>query len=281
MAFWKRNEPLQVGSRFYEIDTSTGKIDRDKEPARLSTAFERNPFMRELPVELRAVFQEPETEKEKDQDQGRISSRERPRQTELRGQEGGTDIHIILRGCVAERTQVGGATTLRILGAGAVLGCMEFFDEKMATPTAVCLSDTWTISVPMDRMRALAETAPALMKAIGISVTDRIEATERIYNRHNLKAVERLAGLLGHLVMHCAVPGKKYDFRLEGPSQGDLADALGLSIASVESAMKVLREADIVISGYRSYEFPSLRRLLEASEMAFPPESLAGALAKI
>ncbi|MFJ3861552.1 Crp/Fnr family transcriptional regulator [Streptomyces sp. NPDC090085] len=272
MAFWKRNEPLQVGSRFYEIDPSTGKIDRDKEPARLSTAFERNPFMRELPVDLRAVFQE--------KDQGRISSRERPRQTELRGQEGGTDIHIILRGCVAERTQVGGATTLRILGAGAVLGCMEFFDEKMATPTAVCLSDTWTISVPMDRMRALADTEPALMKAIGISVTDRIEATERIYNRHDLKAVQRLAGLFGHLVMHCAVPGKKYDFRLEGPSQSDLADALRLSIASVESAMKILREADIVISGYRSYEFPSLRRLLEASEMAFPPESLAGALVK-
>ncbi|APU38703.1 Crp/Fnr family transcriptional regulator [Streptomyces sp. NPDC056254] len=274
MAFWKRNEPLQVGSRFYEIDTSTGQIDRDKEPARLNTAFERNPFMRELPVDLRAVFQET------DQDL-RIISRERPRQEELRGPEGGTDVHIILRGCVAERTPVGASTTLRILGSGAVLGCMEFFDEKMATPTAVCLNDTWTISVPMDRMRAMAETAPALMKAIGISVTDRIEATERIYNRHNLKAVKRLAGLLGHLVMHCAVPGRKYDFRLEGPSQSDLADALGLSIASVESAMKVLRKADIVISGYRSYEFPSLRRLLEASEMAFPPESLAGALAKI
>ncbi|MCX5278259.1 Crp/Fnr family transcriptional regulator [Streptomyces virginiae] len=271
MAFWKRNEPLQVGSRFYEIDTSTGQIDRDKEPFRLSTAFERNPFMRELPAELRAVFQEPDEQ---------ISSREHPRQTELRGPEGGADVHIILRGCVAERTQVGASTTLRILGAGAVLGCMEFFDEKMATPTAVCLNDTWTISLPMDRMRMLAETAPALMKAIGISVTDRIEATERIYNRHSLKAVERLAGLLGHLVMHCAVPGKKFDFRLEGPSQGDLADALGLSIASVESAMKVLRDADIVDSGYRSYEFPSLRRLLEASEMAFPPESLAGALAK-
>ncbi|MFD3717017.1 Crp/Fnr family transcriptional regulator [Streptomyces sp. NPDC058674] len=274
MAFWKRNEPLQVGSRFYEIDISTGQIDRDKEPFQLNTAFERNPFMRELPAELRASFQEREpTEPAK--------FRQHPRHSELRGPEGGTDVYVVLRGCVAERTQVGASTTLRILGAGAVLGCMEFFDEKMATPTAICLNDTWTIRMPMERMRTMAETAPALMKAIGISVTDRIEATERIYNRHNLKAVERLAGLLGHLVMHCAVPGKKFDFRLEGPSQSELAEALGLSIASVESAMKVLRNAEIVISGYRSYEFPSLRRLLEASEMAFPPESLAGALAKL
>jgi hypothetical protein len=52
---------------------------------------------------------------------------------------------------------------------------MEVFDEKMATPTAVCLNDTWTISVSIDRMRLLAEVNPALMKAIGVSVTDRIE----------------------------------------------------------------------------------------------------------
>jgi CRP-like cAMP-binding protein len=156
---------------------------------------------------------------------------------------------------------------------------MEVFDEKMATPTAVCLNDTRTISVSIDRMRLLAEVNPALMKAIGISVTDRSEATERIYHRHNLKSEQRLAGLLAHLVMHCAVSGKQFDFMVEGPSQGDLADALGLSIGSVESAMSALRARDIVITGYRTYEFPSLRPLLDASEMAFPPESLAGALA--
>ncbi|MFD9033284.1 MULTISPECIES: Crp/Fnr family transcriptional regulator [unclassified Streptomyces] len=271
MTFWKRNEPLQVGSRFYEIDITTGRIDRDKRPFRLSSVFERNPFMRELPADLRASFKE----------LAQSSSREHRRQAELRGPQGGTAVHIVLRGCVAERTQIGASTTVRILGAGAVLGCMEVFDEKMATPTAVCLNDTWTVYMPMDRMRVVAESAPALMKAIGISVTDRIEATERIYNRHNLKSEQRLAGLLGHLVMHCAVPGKKYDFMVEGPSQSDLADALGLSIGSVESAMSALRAKEIVITGYRTYEFPSLRRLLDASEMAFPPESLAGALAKI
>ncbi|MFF8831277.1 Crp/Fnr family transcriptional regulator [Streptomyces sp. NPDC015131] len=270
MTFWKRNEPLQVGSRYYEIDISTGQIDRDKPPFQLNTVFERNPFMRELPPDLRAAFKE----------LAQTSSREHRRDAELRGPQAGTAVHIVLRGCVAERTPIGTSSTVRILGAGAVLGCMEFFDEKMTTPTAICLNDTWTLYMPMDRMRAVADTHPALMKAIGISVTDRYEATERIYNRHNLKAVQRLAGLLGHLVMHCAVFGKKYDFRVEGPAQSDLAGALGLSVGSVEAALATLREEEIVITGYRSYEFPSLRRLLEASGMVFPPESLAGALAK-
>lgn len=270
MTFWKRNEPLQIGSQFYAIDVSTGRIDRDKRPFRLSSVFERNPFLRELPAELRASFQE----------MAQSSSREHRRGTELRGPVGGTAVHILLRGCVAEKTKIGStATTVRILGAGAVLGCMEVFDEKMVPPTATCLNDTWTISVPMDRVRMLAEAYPDLMKAIGISVTDRVEATERIYHRNTAKAEQRLAGLLAHLVMHCAVPSSKFDFKVEGPAQSDLAEALSLSTGSIESAMLSLRKKEIVITGYRSYEFPSLRRLLDASGMSFPPESLAGALA--
>ncbi|AVZ74022.1 Crp/Fnr family transcriptional regulator [Streptomyces lunaelactis] len=268
MAFWKRNEPIQIGSSFYTLDIATGRIDRDKGPIRLNAVFERNSFLRELSSELRSGFREVAH-----------GSREYRRQTELRGPNGGTAVHIVLRGCVAERTRIGSSSTVRIFGAGSVLGCMEVFDERIPAPTAICLNDTWTLSMPLDRMRALAETNTSLMKAIGISVTDRIEATERIYNRHSLKPEQRLAGLLAHLVMHCAVPGKTYDFMVEGPAQTDLADALALSIGSVEAAMATLRKSKSVITGYRTYEFPSLRRLLDTSEIQFPPESLAGALA--
>lgn len=270
MAFWKRNEPLQVGSSFYTIDIATGKIDRDKSPIPLNAVFDRNPFLRELPQELRASFQEVV----------HGTSREYRRQTDLRGgTPGSTTMHIVLRGCVAERTRIGSSSTIRIHGAGAVLGCMEVFDERMPPPTATCLTDTWTMSVSLERMRTLALSHASLMRAIGISVTDRLEATERIYNRHGLKPVQRLAGLLAHLVMHCAVPADKADFRIEGPSQSDLAEALSLSIGSVEAALATLRFEDTVITGYRTYEFPSLRRLLATSAIQFPPESLAGALA--
>ncbi|MFI1185471.1 Crp/Fnr family transcriptional regulator [Streptomyces californicus] len=269
MTFWKRNEPLQIGSQFYTLDPATGRIDRDQRPFRLSSVFERNAFLRELPVELRSNFQE----------MAQFSSREHRRGVELRGPTAGAFVHIVLRGCVVERTQVdSSATTVRILGAGAVLGCMEVFDEELPTPKAECLNDTWTMSVPMDRIRALAESHPRLLKAIGISTTDRIQATERIYHRGSAGAEQRLAGLLAHLVMHCAVPSTTYDYKVEGPSQSHLAEALSLSTGSIESALQSLRLKKIVITGYRSYEFPSLRRLLEASGLSFPPESLAGAL---
>ncbi|GGU61326.1 hypothetical protein [Streptomyces lavendofoliae] len=49
-------------------------------------------------------------------------------------------------------------------------------------------------------------------------------------------------------------------------------EALSLSIGSVEAALKTLREDNTVL---RTYEFPSLCRLLEASAIQFPPEPLA------
>ncbi|MGW6723424.1 Crp/Fnr family transcriptional regulator [Streptomyces sp. NPDC054995] len=268
MTFWKRDEPLQIGSQFYTLDPATGRIDRDQRPFRLSSVFERNAFLRELPSELRSSFQE----------MAQFSSREHRRGVELRGPSGGTAVHILLRGCVAERTQIGGATTVRMLGAGAVLGSMEVFDEELPPPTAECLNDTWTMSLPMDRLRALSRSHPSLLKAIGISVTDRIQASERIYHRNSAGTEQRLAGLLAHLVMHCAVASDRYDYKVEGPSQSHLAEALSLSTGSIESALQSLRQQEIVITGYRSYEFPSLRRLLNASGLSFPPKSLAGAL---
>ncbi|MFI2351040.1 Crp/Fnr family transcriptional regulator [Streptomyces sp. NPDC019443] len=270
MAFWKPDEPIQIGSSFYNVDIATGRIDREETPSRLGTVFDRNPFLRKLSKEARHSFLEDAP-----------ISRAHRRGDELRGVGIGTAVHVVLSGCVLERTQFGPSSTARFLGAGAVLGCSEIFDERAPLPTATCLNKTWTLAVPIERMRAMAESNPGLMKAIGSSVTDRIEATERIYNRHALKPEQRLCGLLGHLLMHCAVPGRSYDFMVKGPSQTDLADALSLSIGSVEAAVKSLRKREIVVTGYRSYEFPSVRRLLETSELQFPQGSLARTLASL
>ncbi|MET9847837.1 Crp/Fnr family transcriptional regulator [Streptomyces ossamyceticus] len=274
MAFWKKDEPIQIGSSFYNVDVATGRIDREETPSRLGTVFERNPFLRKLPRETRQNFLE-----ETNGSAGSAASRTYPRGHELRGPSIGTSVHIVLTGCVLERTQIGPSSTVRFLGAGAVVGCVEIFDDNTPPPMAKCLTKTWTLAVPLERMRVLAEANPGLMKAIGGSVVDRMEATERIYNRHGMKPEQRLCGLLGHLLMHCAVPGREYDFMVEGPTQTDLADALSLSIGSVEGALTQLRKSKTVVTGYRSYEFPSVRRLLEASELQFPQGSLARTLA--
>ncbi|QFQ96642.1 Crp/Fnr family transcriptional regulator [Streptomyces phaeolivaceus] len=273
MTFWKKDEPIQIGSSFYNVDITTGRIDREETPSRLGTVFERNPFLRKLPKETRLNFLE--------ETSGSAGSRTYSRGHELRGPNIGTSVHIVLTGCVLERTQMGQSSTVRFLGAGAMVGSVEVFDDHVPPPMAKCITKTWTLAVPLDRMRALAETNSGLMKAIGSSVVDRMEAAERIYNRHGLKPEQRLCGLLGHLLMHCAVPGKEYDFMVEGPTQTDLADALCLSIGSVEAALTQLRRSKTVVTGYRSYEFPSVRRLLETSELQFPQGSLARTLASI
>ncbi|MET3987225.1 cyclic nucleotide-binding domain-containing protein [Streptomyces sp. PvR034] len=267
MAFWKPNEPLQLGSTFHDINVSTGRIVRRPGSAkRLSSVFDLNPFLRELPKELRNNLRETMR-----------TSRAYGRGTELRGVGVGGTVHIVLSGCVRECTTPP-ASTVRILGAGAVLGCTEVFDERIPAPLTTCLTETWTLCLPLERLRAMAEANSALLKAIGVSVTDRMEASERIYNRLAYKSEQRLAGLLAHLLMHCAVPGKRYDFMIEGPTQHDLAAALSLSIGSVEGGLASLRRDNIVITGYRTFEFPSVRRLLEASQIKFPPGSLAGTL---
>ncbi|MFC8916760.1 Crp/Fnr family transcriptional regulator [Streptomyces sp. WAC05374] len=266
MGFWKPDEPIQIGSAFYTIDPVTGRLDREAF-SRPSHVIDRNPFLRRLPKDIRSSFHE-----------SMASSRSYGRRHVLRGVGTSSTIHIVLQGCVAERTPFGSSSTVRLLGAGAVLGDTEIFDERAPASTATCLNTTWTLGIPLDRMRALADGHTGLLKAIGRSVTDRMEATERIYNRHALKPEQRLCGLLAHLLMHCAVPGREYDFMVEGPSQNDLADALSLSLGSVEAGIASLRRSNIVVTGYRSYEFPSVRRLLKASEINFPPGTLANSL---
>ncbi|MEU3048840.1 hypothetical protein ABZ705_20425 [Streptomyces sp. NPDC006984] len=49
-----------------------------------------------------------------------------------------------------------------------------------------------------------------------------------------------------------------------------------VSLRDGEATLKVH-----VVTGYRSYEFPTLRHLLDASGLSFPPESLAGAIASL
>ncbi|MFV0130396.1 Crp/Fnr family transcriptional regulator [Streptomyces sp. HMX112] len=267
MGFWKPDEPIQIGSSFYTVDAVTGRLDRETY-GRPVTVLDRNPFLRKLPKDIQAVLRE-----------SMASSRTYSRKHVLRGVGVGSMVHIVLRGCVAERTPFGNSATVRLMGAGAVLGDAEIFDERAPAPTATCLNNnTWTLAVPLDRMRLLADASTPLLKALGSSVTNRMEAAERIYNRHALRPEQRLCGLLAHLLMHCAVPGKKYDFMVEGPSQADLADALSLSIGSVEAGLASLRQNNTVVTGYRTYEFPSVRRLLETSEINFPPGTLANSL---
>jgi Mn-dependent DtxR family transcriptional regulator len=63
---------------------------------------------------------------------------------------------------------------------------------------------------------------------------------------------------------------------IEGPSQTDLADALGVSRATVENALKVLREAGLVTTGYRQYRFPDERKIAAFGRVRRPSQTVTG-----
>ncbi|MFF9803321.1 helix-turn-helix domain-containing protein, partial [Streptomyces rochei] len=86
----------------------------------------------------------------------------------------------------------------------------------------------------------------------------------------------RLAGLFVHLLSTCAVPSERFGRMIEGPSQQDLADALAVSRATIEAALRELRAEKLVITGYRTFEFPSERALAEMGKVRIPAQRVTG-----
>jgi CRP-like cAMP-binding protein len=173
----------------------------------------------------------------------------------------GSMVHIVLSGCVYEESSYGEDTTIWIHGTGAVLGVAEVFNPDLLAPTARCLNTTLTLAVQLTRMRAIIEHNGPIAAALGKVLSDQLVTGERVYGRRSLLPEQRLAGLFVHLLGKCAVPCTRYGRMIEGPSQTDLADALSVSRATVENALKSLRDLDLVTTGYRQYRFPDEREL--------------------
>lgn len=191
-----------------------------------------------------------------------------PRGTTLRGlfsRPGGNHVHVILDGCVSERTLYGFSDTLRFRGRGEVLGDVEIFSDVQPA-TAVCLAPTRTWAIPLERMRALAELHPLIMIAMGKSIADRLQRTERVYGTPSRDVDERVSGLLIDLGQTSGQHYTDGTIKVAGPSQIDLAEALCLSRASVEKAVRRLRQADLIETGYRSYELRDLHALQRIAE---------------
>ncbi|MDI3101854.1 hypothetical protein QJ054_32950 [Streptomyces sp. AN-3] len=143
----------------------------------------------------------------------------------------------------------------RIWKRGALIG--DWTGGNLAAPTALtALTDECKLveitGAKMDRIgstdvfRALAQMGMA-----------RLNVTEYVYGADRRPPVARVAGLLGYLGHQpeaIVVRGSqqvtyvKYvrDGLIAGPAQVDLADALGISRASVEKALAVLRDRGVL-----------------------------------
>ncbi|MGW2710446.1 Crp/Fnr family transcriptional regulator [Streptomyces sp. NPDC001356] len=257
-------QPMVLGNSVYTFDMETGRVGHGLSGSRaLRGLIDLNPFLSELPRRVRHEFT------------SGLSTRSSGRNDQLRGSVGSM-VHIVLSGCVYEESSYGEDTTVRIHGAGAVLGAAEIFNPDLHAPTARCLNNTLTLAVPLSRMRSTVDHIPMVAASLGKVLADQLIVAERVYNRRNLLPEERLAGLFVHLLNRCAVPCATYGRMIEGPSQGDLADALSVSRATVENALKVLRGLGLVSTGYRQYRFQDERELASFGKVRTPSQTVTG-----
>ncbi|MFJ8313276.1 MULTISPECIES: Crp/Fnr family transcriptional regulator [unclassified Streptomyces] len=252
-----------IGPSLYEVDSVTGRTRYRTRRRSVSEIVEHNAFLQRL------------SPNQRDDLLAAGQLRRYHRKDLLRGSISSL-VHVVLSGCVAEEATYGDSTTVRILGTGSVLGDMEICDGSLITPTTRCLNTTLTLAMPMERIRLLSEASPALALAIGASVTERLKNAEKVYNRSALRPEERLAGLFMHLLRTCAVPCKEFGRMLEGPSQQDLADALAVSRATIEGALRELRREELVVTGYRTFQFPSEALLADFGKVRMPTMRVTG-----
>ncbi|MCK8681391.1 MULTISPECIES: Crp/Fnr family transcriptional regulator [Streptomyces] len=257
-------KPILIGSSLYAVHEQTGRARFLPGHRALGAMLEYNSFLRRLPdshvEELITTT---------------LQRRAYHRGQLLRGAHGSM-AHVVLSGCVAEETAQGGSATVRLLGAGALLGGAEVCDESLVPPTTRCLRRTDTLSLSLDRMRTLARHNPVIALAVAASIGERLQDAERVYHRAGLRPEERLAGLFVHLLRTCAVPCREFGRMIEGPTQQDLADALAVSTGTLEGALRILRAEGIVVTGYRTFRFPSEAALAEKGKVRIPSPRVTG-----
>jgi CRP-like cAMP-binding protein len=198
-------------------------------------------------------------------------SRTFSRGTMLRGMTHGTTVHVILRWCGIERSAYLDGASLQFRGVGAVLGDTDIFYEDSVPSTAECLDQTWTLSYSLERMKQLADADTTLMRNLTTGIAMQLRTAEKVFASSKRSPVERVAALLVELSSSC---GTLIDYKdleaaashILGPTQNELAEALLMSRASVENALRALRNAQIIFTSYRRYIVLDLQKLIEVAK---------------
>lgn len=199
-------------------------------------------------------------------------------------------IHIITRGVIKETTSHGTARLWRrgtILGdIGRVMLRKRTIDQQSGSwgtgPHITFLTTGVSLSLTARTFAGLIEKEPVLALLLAQLTSDHSQTVESVYASSKADPRVRVARLFEYLV----VPGRRRDgterirwtrngihpvpegaFTLTGPSQADIADALGLGRTTVEKAIASLRAEGILNSlepGTRSnryYEIMDYSRL--------------------
>ncbi|MYY13484.1 helix-turn-helix domain-containing protein [Streptomyces sp. SID4919] len=180
-------------------------------------------------------------------------------------------VYIMLGGCVVqERFPLGAVRNAprvaRFRGVGELLGEAKLLHPASAV-TTVCLSTTWVMPCPVQRVTALLRRRHLAQTALLQSLEARCRSDELIYCTAYRPPVHRVGALLLHLAVTAGTtdPGEPGPVTIMGPRQKDIADALLMGTSTVEKAVRELRSRGVIHSRYRQLvvtDAPRLQRIL-------------------
>jgi CRP-like cAMP-binding protein len=176
-------------------------------------------------------------------------------------------VYIVLGGCVLQERLPFGTKITRFRGVGQLLGEAKLIEPESSVRT-VCLTTTWVMPCPVQRMNLLLNQQPDAQLALLRSLEDRNRSDERIYCTVTRSPVQRVGGLLLHLadVAGTRSTDQPGHTTILGPTQRDIADALSMGMSTVENAIRALRDTHRAItSKYRQFvvtDLPALRDLV-------------------
>lgn len=163
-----------------------------------------------------------------------------------------TDLLLVTKGRIKvwRASEDGGALTLTLLGRGQPVGTLGATDHRVNHATATALTAVEAMAWPIDTLRTLMETSPALAANVLRTVTDYAEQMiERLEDMASATVEQRLARTILRLARRACGPAEVDDCELS-LSRQDLADLTSATLPTVSRIMSRWR-ADGLISGTR------------------------------
>ncbi|MFC8983535.1 Crp/Fnr family transcriptional regulator [Streptomyces sp. NPDC057411] len=166
---------------------------------------------------------------------------------------------------------------VRLWAGGWWIGDLDVFRDAPSTLTRSrvdALCHTAAIRIDRDVLRSWAMRDLSVQRMLHHVLTDRLAVQEMVYGVDQRSTLARVAELIQYLGRRADTasfpPMPRDETVVHGPTQKDLADALGLSLASVEKSMSILRKHEVLASSgkgraNRSYAILAPDMLLAAS----------------
>ncbi|MET7484075.1 Crp/Fnr family transcriptional regulator [Streptomyces sp. NPDC005538] len=175
---------------------------------------------------------------------------------------------------VTARAQDGREALLAVRMAGDLVGELAGIDGRPRVGTVTACGQVLARYILRSELLECTRQHPAIGLALSASVVAKLRtATGRIVDFTGCDVLGRLARILHHLAVTYGRPDQN---EAQLPlSQPEMATLVGAAESSIHKALRALRDADAIVTGYRRITIPDLDRLARIAVAAGPAESSA------